>query len=198
MKPFKMLAVTTVFTSGVVVACSGSTTSNSPPGNGDSGVQQGTDSGPDQTDSSTAPDANTADANTRLCTPPTTGCATGQVCCAGATASTCIAQGATCQGIAATCTTTASCTGGQVCCGSFSGLSAKADCQAGPCAAGAYELCTADTDCQNGQTCQSIVVMGFTVPGLKQCAAPVADGGSGDASTTTDSSTPVDASDDGG
>jgi hypothetical protein len=91
--------------------------------------------------------------------------------------------------------------GGQVCCGSFSGLSAKADCQAGPCAAGAYELCTSNTDCQNGQTCQSIVYMGFTVPGIKQCAAPVADGGSpegGDADSGTDSQAPVDASDAGG
>ena len=70
-----------------------------------------------------------------------------KVCCQGTTGSTCIAEGATCKGLAAQCTNTATCsaaTAGQVCCGTLSIASQSATSvrQAGPCPSGEYELCT--------------------------------------------------------
>ena len=192
MKLFKTLAVSTIFTSAVIVACSGSTTSNNPPAGNDSGTnpQPGTDGGPGPTtDSSTPIDAAPG------CT-PTSGCSTGQTCCITAAGSSCIASTATCSGAAVSCTNSSTCSTGQVCCATFGGASLKAACAAAPCPAGAYDLCASSNECPTGQTCQPLSFGGTTVPGITTCQAPKADAGPSDSGT--DSSSPVDASDDGG
>jgi hypothetical protein len=193
MKLLNTFAFASVLGSSVLAlaACGGS--SSNPAGGAvvDSGTTP-TDGGasnnnaPDSATGTPAGDAGTSADAAPGCSEGT--CGTGQVCCQGQNGSSCIAEGATCQGLAAQCQNSASCsavTAGQVCCGTLSIAteSATSACQAGPCASGSYQLCTVDSECSGGQTCQPITYDGFQLP-IASCQAPTDGGTAADVGTT--------------
>ena len=184
---FAFVSILGASVSSLVAACGGSSNTTG------SGVDSGTtpfDGGGASTtpvDGSTnpTPDGASSEDAAPGCTQGS--CGTGQVCCQGATGSTCIAEGATCQGLAAQCTNSATCsaiTAGQICCGTLSiaSQSATSVCQAGPCASGSYELCTQSDECTGGDTCQPITIAGFQLP-IDSCQPAPADGGASDGGT---------------
>jgi hypothetical protein len=102
-----------------------------------------------------------------VCNPP-------QICCEGGGmggGATCQDPGATCMGVAVSCTAD-TCPAGSVCCASVSGFRpTSTQCQQGACGGSERQLCSPTVPCPSGETCRGL---GGAV---SFCGMPRPDGG---------------------
>ena len=92
------------------------------------------------------------------------------------TTATCTPKGKCGGDIALSCSSAASCAGGEVCCADLNADAPAATCQP-KCPRGNSQLCTSDKDCTKGRTCQD------TQAGFSFCRRPGGGGGGGGASS---------------
>lgn len=90
--------------------------------------------------------------------------AASEDCCLGGGGSSCQARGTCMRGASLSCSSAASCSGGQVCCFKFTGMSGKSQCDASCEGRGSFQLCETDGECPVGNSCrESMIVRGVRV-----------------------------------